>query len=162
MNTARLRNPSHTKASRQVPDRETRVTLAVTKSLRADNQGLSATTPSYQQTLEARGKNPSKDEENTSSLDNQTVGTAKRKPPGQGKESSPRKEGRNPDRTAAYQPKSGQTPKAETQARNNRRRGRDIRPRRQNGATETPPELHTQEQQEVPQTCDQPTHCKSR
>ena len=59
---------SPTKASRQDPDRKTRVTLAISKPLRADNQGLSATTPSYQQTLEARGKNPSKDEENASSL----------------------------------------------------------------------------------------------
>ena len=153
---------SPTKASRQVPDRKTKVTHAVSKPLRADNQGHSATTPSYQQTLEARGKNPSKDEENASSLDNPTVGTAKRKPPGQGKVNSPRKEGRNPSRTAAYQPKSEQTPKAETQARDNRRRGCDNRPRRQNSATETPPELHPQEQQEVPQTCDQPTHRKSR
>ena len=72
-------------------------------------------------------------------------------------QSSPPKEGRNPGRTAACQPKSEQMPKEETQARNNRRRGCDHRPRRHNGATETPQEPNTQEQQEGPQTCDQTT-----
>ena len=59
--------------------------------------------------------------------------------------------------TAARQPKSKQTPKEETQARNNRRRGCDHRARQHNGATETPREPNTQEQQEGPQTCDQTT-----
>ena len=40
--------------------------------------------------------------------------------------------------------------------RNNRRRGCDHKPRRQNGATETPQEPNTQKQQEGPQTWDQP------
>ena len=40
-----------------------------------------------------------------------------------------KKEGRNQDRTAAFQPEPEQMPKEETQARNNRRRGRDNRPR---------------------------------
>ena len=40
---------------------ENQATPSAAKPRRADNQGLSATTPSYQQTLEARGKNPSKE-----------------------------------------------------------------------------------------------------
>ena len=118
-NTAGPRNPEASQLHEGKPTRprqKARVTPTSAKPRRADNQGLSATTPSYQQKLEARGKNPRKEfKKNSRSLDNHTVGIAKRKQPGQGKESSPTKEGRNPDRTAAYQPKSEQTPKEETQ-----------------------------------------------
>ena len=45
--------------------------------------------------------------------------------------------------------------KGRNPARNNRRRGCDHRPSRHNGATETPQEPNTPEQQEGPQTWDQ-------
>ena len=40
---------------------KTRVTTSTAKLRRVDNQGSTLTTPSHQQTLEARGKNPRKD-----------------------------------------------------------------------------------------------------
>ena len=110
MNTAGLRHqeasqPHEGKPTR--PGQKTRVTHTSAKPRRADNQGLTATTPSYQQKTGSERKNQRKEfKKNSRSLDNHTVGTAKRKQPGQGKESSPPKEGRNPGRTAAYQPKS--------------------------------------------------------
>ena len=110
MNTAGLRHPEALQPHEGKPTRpgqKTRVTHTSAKPRRADNQGLSATTPSYQQKTGSERKNPRKElKKNPRSLDNHTVGTAKRKRPGQGKESSPLKEGRNAGRTAADPPKS--------------------------------------------------------
>ena len=67
-NTAGLRNPETLQPHEGKPTstwQRTRVTTSAAKLLRADNQGPSVTTPSYQQTLEARGKNPSKDSKKT-------------------------------------------------------------------------------------------------
>ena len=154
-NTAGPRNPEASQPHEVKPTstwQRTRVTTSTAKLRRSDNQGPSVTTPSYQQTLEARGKNPSKDSKKTP-----VAWTTKlQEPPRENQDKGrrvPPKEGR----TAAYQPKSEQTPKEENPGEKNRRRGCDQRLRRQNGATETPEEPNTQELQVRPQTCDQIT-----
>ena len=123
-----------------------------------DNQGLSANHPELTaNTGSERKETPAKSPRNPRSLDNKTVGKAKRKQRGQGNEHPPpppqKKGGRIQDRTSAFKPKPEPTPKEEIQARNNRRE--------QNAAAETPMELNPQEQQEVPKDCDQTT-CPAR
>ena len=122
-----------------------------------------STTPNYQQTLEGEMKETKqKVQENPRNLDNKRVVKAKLKQQGQGKESPPppqqkKKKRGSKTRTAALKPKPEQTPKEETQARNNRRIGCDKRPRGQNSAAEIPRELNPQEQQEGTKDSDQTT-----
>ena len=160
MNTAGLRHPEASQPHEGKPTRpwqKTRVTHTSTKPRRADNQGLSATTPSYQQKTGSERKNPRKElKKNSRSLDNHTVGTAKRKQPGQGKE-FPIKRRQEPRQDRSPPTQVQQTPKEETQRGTREGRGCDQKPRRQNGTTETPEEPNTQELQVGPQTCDQTT-----
>ena len=119
--------PHEGKTTRTCP--RTRVTTSAAKLQRADNQGPSVTTPRYQQTLEARGKNPSKDSKKTPGA----WTTKLQEPPSENQDKGrrvPPKEGRNPGRTAAYQPKPEQTPKEENPDEKNIRRGCDQRLRR--------------------------------
>ena len=67
-NTTGPRNPEALQPHDSKPTsiwQRTRVTTSTAKLRRADNQGSTWTTPSHQQTLEARGKNPSKDSKKT-------------------------------------------------------------------------------------------------
>ena len=147
-NTAGPRNPEALQPHEDQPTstrQRTRVTTSAAKLLRADNQGPSVTTPSIQQTLEARGKNPSKDPKKTPAawitklqeLPSENQDKGRRVPP---------KGGRNPGRTAAYQPKSEQMPKEENpgekqykervrpEAKATERRNRDPRRAQHTGA----------------------------
>ena len=115
------------------------------------------TTSSYQQKTGSERKNPRKEfKKNSRSLDNHTVGTAKRKQPGQGKESSPPKEGRNPGRTAAYQPKSNKLQRKKPSEAQEKEEGA-TKSQGVRTAQQTPEEPNTQELQVGPQTCDQTT-----
>ena len=161
MNTAGLRHPEASqphegKLTR--PRQKTRVTHTSAKPWRVDNQGLSKTTPSYQQKTGSERKNPRKEyKKNSRSLDNHTVGTAKRNNQDMG-------------RRVPYQKKAGTqagpqptnpsptNPKGRNPARHKRRKR--VRPKAK--ATETPEEPNTQELQVRPQTCDQPPQLKSR
>ena len=98
------RHCSPMRASRQVPDKN-QGTTSTAKPRRVDNQGLTLTTSSQQQTLEARGKNPSKDSKKIPGA----WTTKRQEPPSENQDKgrrAPPKEGRNPGRIAAYQPKS--------------------------------------------------------
>ena len=127
-NTAGPRNPETLQPHEgkpQVPDREPGNNLRH-QATEGGHQGPSVTTPSYQQTLEARGKNPSRDSKKTPGA----WTTKLQEPPSKNQEKGrrvPPKEGRNPGRTAAYQPKSEQTPKEENPGEKNRMRGCDQR-----------------------------------
>ena len=106
-NTAGPRNPEALQPHEDKPTstwQRTRVTTSTAKLRRVDNQGSTVTTPSHQQILEARGKNPSKYSKKTPG-----AWTIKlQEPPSENQDKGRRvpPKGRNPGRTAAYQPKS--------------------------------------------------------
>ena len=107
-NTAGPRNPEALQPHEGKPTstwQRTWVTTSTAQLRRVDNQGSTVTTPSHQQTLEVRGKNPSKDSKKTPGA----WTTKRQEPPSENQDKGrrvPPKEGRNPGRTAAYQPKS--------------------------------------------------------